>query len=135
MNLNDFLQAAGGSKQFISENKFEEIVLKEFKAIPEILERLKHLEETPSEALRLEFFFYTNAAGKAKDFATCLKNRGYSANYSKVPGPTTIFLINGWTDKIKINTETVTAWSKEMSELGYGYDCAFDGWGTTPDQD
>jgi hypothetical protein len=135
MNLNDFLQAAGGSKQFISENKFEEIVLKEFKAIPEILERLKHLEETPSESLRLEYFFYTNAAGKAKDFAACLKNRGFSANYSKVPGPTTIFLINGWTDKIKINTESVTAWSIEMCELGYSYDCAFDGWGTTPDQD
>jgi regulator of RNase E activity RraB len=30
---------------------------------------------------------------------------------------------------------TVQSWAKEMCELGYKFDCDFDGWGTTPNQD
>lgn len=135
MGINDFLQSAGASKQFISETKLEENVEKQIQATPSILETLRHLEDSPSESLRLEFFFYTNAAGKAKEFSSCLKKRGYSVEYRKSAGTDNSFLITGWTEKISMKEENVIAWAKEMCELGYEYDCDFDGWGTTPDQE
>ncbi|HET6989754.1 MAG TPA: ribonuclease E inhibitor RraB [Bacteroidia bacterium] len=134
MGLSDFLQSAGGRKQFVTESRFEETVEKQIKAVPEILERLRHLEDVPSESLRLEFFFYTNAAVKAKEFSSYLKKRGYSVEYGKAAGISDLFLITGWTTKISMTEESVFVWSKEMCESGYEYDCDFDGWGTTPDQ-
>ena len=134
MGIEEFLSSAGASKQFVTVIKFEESVEKQTQAVPEILERLKHLEDIPSESLRLEFFFYTNAAVKAKEFSSCLKKRGYSVEYGKSAGTSNLFLITGWTNKISMTEENVIAWSKEMCELGYEYDCDFDGWGTTPDQ-
>ncbi len=135
MGIEDLLNAAGGSKQFVSENKLEEMIEAQIKIAPMTLETLRHLEDKPSEELRLEFFFYTNAAGKAKEFAQCLKKKNYSVEYSKSNAGKNLFSITGWTTKISMKEENVIAWSKEMCELGFQYDCEFDGWGTTPDQD
>lgn len=134
MGITDFLHAAGASKQFVSETKLEESMEKQLQATPTILETLRHLEDTPSEFLRLEFFFYTNTAGKAKEFKTALQKKGYSVEYGKSAGKGNQFLITGWTDKISMKEENVMAWAKEMCELGFQFDCEFDGWGTTPDQ-
>jgi hypothetical protein len=135
MGINDLLQSAGASKQFVTEEKLEETVGRQTSLVPATLETLRHLEDKPSDALRLEFFFYTNAAGKAKEFAEFLKKRSYSAEYAKAAGISNSFLITGWTDKISMKEESVIAWTQEMCELGYQYDCEFDGWGTTPDQE
>ncbi|CAN5907676.1 hypothetical protein BH11BAC7_BH11BAC7_08030 [soil metagenome] len=135
MGINDFLQSAGASKQFVTEQKLEETVSRQTELVPATLETLKHLEDTPSDELRLEFFFYTNSAGKAKEFADFLKKRSYSAEYAKAAGISNSFLITGWTTKISMKEENVIAWAKEMCERGYEYDCEFDGWGTTPDQE
>ena len=45
-----------------------------------------------------------------------------------------IFVITGWTSPIKMDENTVLNWTKDMCEVGYKYDCDFDGWGTNPDQ-
>jgi hypothetical protein len=134
MGFEETLNSAGGSKQFVTVKRFEETIDKQQQAVPEILERLRQLEDSPSEFLRLEFFFYTNSAGKAKEFSDCLKKRNYSVEYGKSRGTSDLFLITGWTSKMPVTDESITAWSKEMCELGYEYDCDFDGWGTTPDQ-
>ncbi|MFC3562039.1 ribonuclease E inhibitor RraB [Pedobacter jamesrossensis] len=36
--------------------------------------------------------------------------------------------------KMKMTDEVVKQWTKQMCELGYKFDCEFDGWGTEPDQ-
>lgn len=135
MGINDFLQSAGASKQFVSEEKLEESVSRQTGLVPATLETLRHLEDKPSEELRLEFFFYTNTAAKAKEFSDFLKKRGYSVEYAKAAGISNAFLITGWSTKISMKEENVMAWTQEMCELGYQYDCEFDGWGTTPDQE
>jgi hypothetical protein len=135
MGINDFLQSAGASKQFVSEVKLEESVSRQKDLVPATLETLRHLEDKPSDELRLEFFFYTNTAGKAKEFSGFLEKRGYSVEYAKAAGISNAFLITGWTTKISMKEESVIAWTQEMCELGYQYDCEFDGWGTTPDQE
>lgn len=134
MGIEELLNSAGGSKQFVSENRFEEIVSQQPQLALATLETLRHIEETPSEELRLEFFFYTNSAGKAKEFCEFLRRKSYSADYEKSRKEKHFFSISGWTTKIPMKNEIVIAWSKEMCELGFQYDCEFDGWGTTPDQ-
>lgn len=134
MGIEELLNSAGGSKQFVSENRFEEIVSQQPQLALATLETLRHIEETPSEELRLEFFFYTNSAGKAKEFCEFLRRKSYSADYEKSRKEKHLFSISGWTTKIPMKNEIVIAWSKEMCELGFQYDCEFDGWGTTPDQ-
>jgi hypothetical protein len=135
MGIEELLNAAGGSKQFVSEEKFEESVARQIQVAPLTLETLRHLEEKPSESLRFEFFFYTNSAGKAKEFSAFLKTLAYSVEYSKAAGKKNLFLVTGWTTKMKTDEETVVKWTTEMCELGFQYDCEFDGWGTTPDQE
>jgi hypothetical protein len=134
MGIDEFLQSAGARKQFVSEEKLEESVERQTKLVPVTLETLRHLEDKPSDFLRLEFFFYTNTAAKAKEFSDFLKKKNYSAEYGKSAGTSNSFLITGWTDKISMQEKDVVAWAQEMCELGYQYDCEFDGWGTTPDQ-
>jgi len=134
MGIEELVNAAGGSKQYFSEKKFEESIELQPELALATLETLRHLEDQPSEALRLEFFFYTNSAGKAKEFCQCLKKKNYSVEYSKSGAGKNLFVISGWTDKISMKDEIVIAWAKEMCELGFQYDCEFDGWGTTPDQ-
>jgi hypothetical protein len=134
MGIEEFLDAAGGSKQFVTAEKFEEIIACQPELAHATLETLRHLEEKPSAELRLEFFFYTNSAGKAKEFCEYLRKKNYSADYEKTRKGKNLFSINGWTTKIPMKNETVIAWSKEMCESGFQYDCEFEGWGTTPDQ-
>ena len=134
MGINEFLQSAGAPKQFVSEEKLEKSVERQTSLVPATLETLRHLEDKPSDFLRLEFFFYTNTAGKAKEFSDFLRKRDYSVEYGKSAGISNSFLITGWTTQISISEESIMAWAKEMCELGYEYDCEFDGWGTTPDQ-
>ena len=135
MSITDFLQSAGGSKQFISEIKFEEILAKQNILVPEVLETIRQLEESPSEELRLEFFFYTNTATKAKEFSDFLKLKNYSVEYSKSIAGINLFEISGWTTKISIEEKNVLRWAKEMCEFGFQFDCEFYNWGTTPDQE
>ncbi len=135
MGIEDLLQSAGAPKQFVSVEKFEESLERQTRIVPETLETLRHLEEKPSEFLRLEFFFYTNTAGKAKEFSDFLKRRKYSVEYGKASGISNLFLLTGWSDKIAISEKSIVAWATEMCEFGYQYDCEFDGWGTTPDQE
>jgi hypothetical protein len=34
-----------------------------------------------------------------------------------------------------MSNAVVSAWTREMCEIGFAHDCEFDGWGTTPDQE
>ena len=82
----------------------------------------------------LEFFFYTNTMEKAKLLAEELQKKEYSVAYRKSGYNKKQFVITGWTRKISIEDSALAGWAKEMCELGYKYDCEFDGWGTDIDQ-
>jgi regulator of RNase E activity RraB len=50
-------------------------------------------------------------------------------------GSEKLFMVTGWTTIMKMENEILKNWTKQMCELGYKFDCDFDGWGTTPDQE
>ena len=88
---------------------------------------------TPESMLPVEYFFFTNDEGKAKSLAETLKVRGYEPDYGPSATDSAIFVVTGWTPKMKMDDQTVIQWTESMCLLGYEHDCEFDGWGTHPE--
>jgi regulator of RNase E activity RraB len=121
-------------KRYVTEEAFKKNSSKQAEALPAVLAVLKKHSLTDTNLRCLEFFFYTNTSEKAKLLAAELQKKEYSASYEKLGYNNKSFVITGWTRKISINDSDLAAWAKEMCELGYKYDCEFDGWGTDVDQ-
>lgn len=134
MGLFDFLKPKSNNGQFVSEAEYNNNRDKQMQMTPETLEQLRNLGVTADKELKLEYFFYTNTAEKAKQLATEIENLNYTVQHGVSSGDKNLFIVTGWTTKMKMSDEVVKQWTKQMCELGYKYDCEFDGWGTEPDQ-
>lgn len=102
---------------------------------PVTLDHLRSFGVPDETELRMEFFFYSKTMIKAEELASELRLLNYDVETGKSAGANNLFLITGWTIKMKMDNETVVHWAEEMCELGYEFDCKFDGWGTTPNQE
>jgi regulator of RNase E activity RraB len=122
------------SKPFVTEASFQANLKKQAAANSQVLGVLKHHALSDTNLRCLEFFFYTNTIEKARSLAAELRKKEYSVTYREAGYPRNQFVITGWTRKMSIEDNALAAWAKEMCELGYEYDCEFDGWGTDIDQ-
>jgi regulator of RNase E activity RraB len=134
MGFLDFFKS-NGKGQFVSESQFKDNLNRQVELAPETLNQLKNYGVTDDSELKLEFFFYSKSLDNAKKLADELKKLNYVVEFGKSAGDKKLFIITGWTTKMKMDDQAVQLWTKEMCELGYKFDCEFDGWGTTPDQD
>ncbi|SEM98784.1 Regulator of ribonuclease activity B [Mucilaginibacter gossypiicola] len=133
MGLFSFLSKKD-NRQFVSAEAFEEKSTIQLNMLPVLMEKLRELNVDEDRELMLEFFFYTNAYQKAQAFAQELSNLSYQVKYGIAEGAKKLFLITGWTTKVKMSDAVVAGWINQMCNLGYKFDCEFDGWGTIPDQ-
>ncbi len=120
--------------RYVTEEAFKNNSSKQVEAVSTVLGVLRKHSLSDINLRSLEFFFYTNNIEKAKLLAVELQKKEYSATYRKSGSDNKSFVITGWTRKISIVDSALAAWAKEMCELGYKYDCEFDGWGTDIDQ-
>jgi len=135
MALFDFLKPKqNGNNQFVTEQAFKNNLTKQMQMTPQTMEQLRKINVSADKELKLEYFFYTNTAEKAKLFADEIGTLNYEVKYGQSAGDKKSFIITGWTTKMKMQDNVVANWTKEMCELGYKFDCDFDGWGTSPDQ-
>lgn len=128
----DFKQCK--DSRFVTEEAFKGNSQRQIAALPIVLGVLKKNSLTDTNLRSLEFFFYTNTIGKTKLLAEELQKKEYSVAYRKSGYNKKQFVITGWTRKISIEDNALASWAKEMCELGFKYDCKFDGWGTDVDQ-
>ena len=133
MGIFDFLKSKT-EKKFVSEKAFTRNLNKQTEMSPVTLNQLRELEVNDSSYLKLEFFFYTDSVSKAENLADELKSLNYSVDFGVSPGDKNLFSITGWTTKMLMTNTVVQNWTKSMCEIGYQFDCDFDGWGTTPSQ-
>src|SRR5687767_6654263 len=126
---------SNSNERFVSESQFRDNLNKQVELAPETLSQLKNYGTTDDSELKLEFFFYAKMLNNAEQLAGELKKLNYEVEFGKSAGDKKLFIITGWTTKMKMDDQTVQSWTKEMCELGYKFDCEFDGWGTMPDQD
>jgi len=135
MELFDFFTTKqNGNGQFVSEQQFKSNTTRQMQMTPQTMKQLRKIGVTADKELKLEYFFYTNTDDKAKIFETELEKLNYSVSYGQSAGDKKLFIVTGWTTKMKMANEVVVNWTKQMCELGYKFDCDFDGWGTSPDQ-
>lgn len=120
--------------KFVDEKEFEINLKSQVEMTPLTLEQLAQLDIDESKQLKLEYFFYTNTPEKAQALATELASRGYEGVAERSAHSRKVYVINGWTQPMDMSNNTVTAWTKDMCEIGFKHDCEFDGWGTTPEQ-
>ena len=135
MGLFKILKSKSSDSKFVSESSFNKNLKSQMDMKPQTLEQLRKINVSADKELKLEFFFYTNSLDKASQLSAELKKLNYASDHGFAAGSKTEYLVNGWTNKIKMSDEVVKDWTKQMCEIGYKYDCEFDGWGTDPGQD
>lgn len=134
MGIFDFLKPKSGNKEFVNETAFDNNREKQMQMTPKVLEQLYKLDVRQEKELKLEYFFYTNTAEKAEQLARELEKLNYSVHHGVSGGNKKLFIITGWTSKMKMADDIVVNWTEKMCEIGYEFDCEFDGWGTSPNQ-
>ncbi|WP_343637353.1 ribonuclease E inhibitor RraB [Fluviicola sp.] len=132
MGLFNFLKPK--SRPFLNEANFRNSRDTQKHMTPKTLEQLRKIGVNEVSELKLEYFFYTNTADKAELLAAEIAKLGYDVQFGVSASDKKLFIITGWTNKMKMSDEVVTNWTVQMCDLGYQFDCEFDGWGTTPDQ-
>lgn len=135
MGLFDFLNPKSNNQQFVSETSFNSNRDKQIQMTPQTLDQLRKLNVTADNELKLEYFFYTNTSDKAEQLTNEIGKLNYTVQHGVSASDKNLFIITGWTTKMKMADEVVKQWAKQMCELGYKFDCEFDGWGTVPDQE
>jgi regulator of RNase E activity RraB len=133
MGFFNFLKPSS-NRQFVTEAAFNQNIDNQVGMSPQVLDQLRESGISPDHELKLEYFFYTNTTDKAQQLATAIEKLNYSVGYHRSAGDRKLFVITGWTTKMKMADEVVGLWTKQMCELGYQFDCEFDGWGTNPEQ-
>lgn len=117
---------------FVSEADFAKIRAKQIEMAPQIMKQLRGYGVTDESKLKLEYFFYTNTKQKAEALAKELANRGYDGGHAAAASDSSQFVITGWTTPLQMSDGGVAGWAEKMCDLGYKFDCDFDGWGTNP---
>jgi len=126
----DLIRSGSTDDRFVTEATFNSNLDKQIQMIPGILDQLRRANVTSDKALKLEYFFYTNTAEKAERLAAEIAKLNYSVRHGVSAGDQNLFVVTGWTTKIEMKEEVIQQWTRQMSELGYTFDCEFDGWGT-----
>jgi hypothetical protein len=134
MGIFDFLKPKSGNKEFVNEKAFDKNRALQMQLAPKTLEQLYKLDVTEEKELKLEYFFYTNTTEKAEQLSKELEKLNYSVHHGLSASNKKLFIITGWTNKMKMTDDVVANWTERMCEIGYEFDCEFDGWGTNPDQ-
>lgn len=81
------------------------------------------------EKLEIDFFFYTDTSEKAEKLANELKKLDFEVCCHRPRKNRNLYAVVGSIDKIYNDEELLTYWAKHMCQLGYKFDCEYDGWG------
>lgn len=132
MGLFSFMKKNSDNVVFITESELKCNYKRLVDFVPVFVNELQNLGITSEKELKLEYFFYTNTKEKAERLANEIMKLNYSVKFGISAGDNKQYIITGWSSKIKISKDILAAWATEMCDLGYKYDCDFDGWGTDP---
>ena len=121
-------------RPFVDPASFQASLLKQLATTLQTVAQLRGLGVAQDAALRLEFFFYTNAPDKAAALAQALAGMAYDVRHGVSAGDKSLQVITGWSTPVRMVDDTVLAWNAQMARLGLAHDCEFDGWGTNPQQ-
>ena len=98
-----------------------------------LLEVLKQHGVTDNDQLKLEFAFFTNDIHKGENLKKALSIRAdYQVDH--LIRVKKLWRLTGWSNKIKMDIDSINHWTFDMCKIGFDNDCKFDGWGTFPEK-
>ena len=120
----------GRPRRFVTSEHLRKNLDRQKPANAEILAKLAELGVSSQDELPLEYFFYTDSAHKGRALATDLRRLGYRAKSEPSPSNGRQTVVTGWTTPVLMSEPVVNGWTRHMCQLGYHFDCDFNGWGT-----
>ena len=126
--LEIFFKTEQANGKFVSEQAYNKNRKKMVNITPLTLEQLRQMAIPSEMELKLEYIFYTNTAEKASQLANEIIKLGYTAEHGADPDKKKLFMITGRTTYMTTSNEVILPWTEQMCELGYKFDCEFDGW-------
>lgn len=117
------------NSQFISEENFKNNLQSQNFKISRTLGVMSEFNLKAKEKLEIDFFFYTDTSEKAQKLFEELKKLDLEVSWYELVNNRNLYSVIGWTDKMANDEELLLYWSKYMCQLGYKFDCEFDGWG------
>jgi hypothetical protein len=118
-------------KQFVFELDFMTNRGRQSHLSIETLVRLRESNIEEDDELKADFFFYADTPEKAQQLLKELTDLNYEVQQEKAVTDKKLFVIKGQTTPMKMMHEVLRKWAVDMCDLGYKYDCDFEGWEIT----
>ena len=134
MLFNLFKSKSKKTGRFLSEQEAkDDLVPGQIASNYPLLEVLRQHSVSESDQLKLEFAFFTDDIDKAENLKKALSVR---ADYSvdELRRVKKLWRLTGWSNKIKMDIDSINHWTFDMCKIGFDSDCKFDGWGTFPEE-
>jgi len=112
--------------RYVTESAFNNNLQKQLRKSAQAIYQYREINASEEKELKLEYFFYTNKAEKAEALTKEIEKLNYNVSQSFYDEEKKVYVISGWTTKMKITDEVVKKWANQMCELGYQFDCEFD---------
>ena len=100
------------------------------KATRRILEISQMIGAKEEDEKEIEFFFYAWKLNDALDLMNHLKRLQYDVQCVPPVSTQDQWLITGQTQKLKMKSNVILAWTEAMETIADFYHSDFDGWGT-----
>ena len=107
------------------ENEFFQDVNKD------VLERINQDTSITSDSMVFTFWFITNEKQKLDALADYLRNNLKDHQIVELKQVNEIWELQGTSNAIKLDIESIKEWEKKLWDIGYKFDCKLDGWETT----
>lgn len=112
--------------RYVTESAFNNNLQKQLRRSAQAIYQYREINASEEKELKLEYFFYTNKSENAEALTKEIKKLNYSVNRSIYDEEKKVFVVTGWTTKMKITDEVIKKWPNQMCQLGYQFDCEFD---------
>jgi hypothetical protein len=118
-------------KQFVFELDFTTNRGRQSHLAIETLVNLRELNIEEDDELKADYYFYADTVEKAIALVEELQSLNYFVQYVEAPNNKKLFIVKGQTTPMKMMHEVLRKWAVDMCDLGYKYDCDFEGWEIT----
>ncbi len=118
------------NKRFVSEKLLQENIRSQHAMNEETLFEFNEYGIDKNSERKLEFFFVSNDKLKLEQLKAALVFLNYKELIlEKDMQSKKNWVLFGETNPIKMEIYTINNWTKSLCEVGFEYDCNFDGWG------
>lgn len=127
MGLFSFLKS---NKRFVSEKQLQENIQNQQSMNEETLFEFSEYGIDENATRILEFYFFSNDVLMLEQLKNALQKLNYKElQLEKDPESKKHWALYGETNPMNMELNTINNWTKSLCEIGFEYDCEFDGWG------